>query len=196
MTDPRISAPSALRNRGPILEVLRAHLPKSGTLLEIASGTGEHVSHFAAHLPGWRFQPSDPDAARRASIDAWAAGLANVAPAIDLDVTGVWPALRADAVLCVNMIHIAPWAATPGLMRGAAATGAGVLITYGPYIREGVATAEGNLAFDADLRARDPSWGLRSVEDVAREAALVGFAAPLIVEMPANNLCLVFRRAG
>lgn len=198
MEDARLSAPSALRNREPILEVLRRVLPPAGEVLEVASGTGEHVAHFAAALPEIGFQPSDLDAARRASIDAWAQGLANVRPAIALDTIGAWPAGRFDAVVCINMIHIAPWAATLGLIGGAGAVlpSGGVLVLYGPYLRDGVATAPGNLAFDADLRARDPGWGLRRLERVAEIASAAGFSGPEIVEMPANNLCVVFRREG
>jgi len=193
MSDPRISSPAALRNREPILEVLRAHLPPAGLLLEIASGTGEHAAHFAAHMPGWRFQPTDIEPARRASIDAWCAGLPNVAPAIHLDTTAPWPALRPDAILCCNMIHIAPWAAALGLFAGALDSGAATLILYGPFFRDGIETAASNLAFDADLRRRDPAWGIRRLEDVV--AAARGFAVADTVLMPANNLCVVFRRA-
>lgn len=196
MSDLLPSSPSALRNRDPILDVLRATLPKTGTLLEIASGTGEHVSHFAAHLPGWMFQPSDFDPACRATIDARCAGLGNVQPAIQLDVSLPWPELHVDAVLCVNMIHISPWHATIGLMTGAAGAGAGLLITYGPYKRGGLHTAPSNAAFDADLRARNPAWGIRDLEAVAAGAVEAGFAAPQIIEMPANNFCLVFRKGG
>jgi SAM-dependent methyltransferase len=197
--DARMSSPSALRNRGPILEVLRAHLPPSGTLLEVASGTGEHVVHFAGHLPGWKFQPSDLDADRRASVDAWAQGHARIRPAIPLDTTGSWPAglLETglfDAVLCVNMIHIAPWAATIGLVAGAASVlrPGGSLVLYGPFLQDGVATAPGNIAFDADLRARDPSWGIRDLASVRELAITAGFAAPCVIAMPANNLSVVF----
>ena len=194
--DPRISAPSALRNRGFILEVLRAYLPAEGAVLEIASGTGEHVAHFGAFLPSVTFQPSDPDSARRASIDAWAAALPNVRPALALDSTAGWPEGPFDAVVCINMIHIAPWAACEGLVRNAAVAlrPGGVLLTYGPYRRAGEHTAPSNAVFDADLQARHPEWGIRDLEAVAELAAAVGFAAPDIVEMPANNLCLVFAR--
>lgn len=196
--DPRRSAPAAGRNRDPILDVLRRHLPATGLVLELASGTGEHVVHFAAALPGLTFQPSDPDPAARASIDAWAAGAANIRPTLALDAAAPgWPVTAADAVVCINMIHIAPWSATEGLMRGAAAilpTGA-PLILYGPYRRGGAHTAPSNAAFDADLRARNPAWGVRDLEAVAALAAAQGFAPPEVVEMPANNLVLVFRRA-
>jgi len=196
--DPRISAPSALRNRGFILEVLKPYLPADGVVLEIASGTGEHVAHFAQSLPAVMFQPSDPDPARRASVDAWAATLPNVRPALALDSTAEWPEEPVDAVVCINMIHIAPWTACEGLVRNAALVlrPGGVLLTYGPYRRAGEHTAPSNAVFDADLRARHPDWGIRDLEAVADLAATCGFAAPEIVEMPANNLCLVFRRTS
>jgi hypothetical protein len=196
MTDPRRHAPATLRNREPLLATLRRHLPATGLVLEIASGTGEHAGFLAAALPHLAFQPTERDAEALPGIDAWAAGLANIRPAILLDATEPgWPA--ADAVLCVNMIHIAPWAATPGLMRGAAASlpPGGPLILYGPFKRGGAHTAPGNAAFDADLRARDPAWGLRDLEAVAEAAAAEGFAPPIVEPMPANNLTLVFHRS-
>ena len=188
----RMTAPAAARNRDAILVVLRSCLPPSGTLLEIASGTGEHAAHFAAGLPDWHFQPSDPVAERRASINAWCEGLPNVAPALALDAGAPWPITHADAVLCCNMIHIAPWEATLGLLRNAAALGA-MLIIYGPYIQDGVQTAPSNLAFDTDLRSRDPRWGLRRLEDVVDAAA--GFALAKVLAMPANNLSIILRKA-
>lgn len=194
MTDPRLFAPATERNREAILAVLRRDLPPSGLVLEVASGTGEHVAHFAAALPGLDFQPSDPVAERRASIDAWAAGRRNIRPAVELDACAAWPLDRADAILCFNMIHIAPWSATLGLLRGAAKvlpTGA-PLILYGPYRRAGAHTAPSNAAFDADLRLRDPAWGVRDLEAVAQAAQ--GFGAPTVEAMPANNLMLIFRR--
>ena len=196
MTDPRQTAPSALRNREPILSVLRAVLPQSGSLLEIASGTGEHVAHFAANLPGWVFQPSNRDAAGRASIDAWAEGLANIRPAIALDVTQCWPDAGYDAILCINMIHIAPWEAGLALLDGAARLlrPQGLLILYGPY-RVGGSMSDSNMDFDADLRSRDPSWGIRDLETVSAEAAARGLAGPEVSTMPANNLTVVFHQA-
>ncbi|MBP0444492.1 DUF938 domain-containing protein [Roseomonas sp. SSH11] len=193
--DARRHAPAAARNREPILAVLREALPEKGVVLEVASGTGEHARHFAEALPGLTFQPSDPDPAARASIDAWGAGVANIRPALALDAVGEWPALAADAILCINMIHIAPWAACLGLFRGAAARLApgAPLILYGPYRRGGRHTAPSNAAFDEDLRARDPSWGVRDLEAVAELAAARGFGPPQVHEMPANNLLLVFR---
>lgn len=199
MTDVRRFAPAAARNRDPILAVLHDVLPDHGVVLEIASGTGEHAVHFAAAFPALTFQPSDPDADARASIDAWAAGVANIRPALALDASASsWPVDAADAVLCINMIHIAPWSACEGLMRGAAAIlppGA-PLVLYGPYRRAGRHTAPSNAAFDADLRARNPAWGVRDLEDVAALAAASGFGPPQVTEMPANNLVVVFRRAG
>ena len=191
----RRRAPAAARNRDPILDVLRPHLPAHGLVLEVASGTGEHTAHFAEALPGATFQPSDPDPGARASIDAWAADLANVRPALALDAAAEdWPIAHADAILCINMIHIAPWQAAIGLIRGAARVlpPNGTLFLYGPYFRPGVDSAPGNIAFDRDLRARNPAWGLRDLDAVAMLAAQHGFSPPHIVEMPANNLSLVF----
>lgn len=198
--DTRLYAPAAARNRQPILDVLKRHLPARGLVLEVASGTGEHVVHLAQACPAPMFQPSDPDPGHRASVDAWtgALGLANVRPAIALDVTAeVWPVEAADALLCINMIHIAPWAAAEGLMRGAGRVLApgGLLYLYGPYKRGGQHTAPTNAAFDAGLRAQNPAWGVRDLEAVASLAVANGFGAPTIVEMPANNLSLVFRKA-
>lgn len=195
--DPRRIAPAVARNRDALLAALRDILPAKGTALEIASGSGEHALHLAAALPGLTWQPSDPDASARASIDAWCGEAPNIRPALALDAT-VWPwtVARADAILCVNMIHIAPWAATLGLMRGAAAilpVGA-PLVLYGPFLSAGIATVPGNLDFDAGLRERNPEWGIRALEGVA--AAAIGFTLDRVVEMPANNLTVVFRRAG
>jgi SAM-dependent methyltransferase len=200
--DARREAPAAARNRGPILAVLRRHLPaRGGLVLEVASGTGEHAVHFAAALPALVFQPSDPDPEARASADAWARGsrLSNLRPALALDAAAPpedWPLARADAVLCVNMIHIAPWTAALGLVRGAARLlpPGGPLILYGPFRRGGRHTAPSNAAFDAALRAQDPAWGVRDLEAVAEEAAARGFGPPEVEAMPANNLTLVFRR--
>ena len=199
MTDARRYAPATERNRDAILAVLERHLPARGLVLELASGSGEHVVHFAAALPGLVFQPSDPDAEARASIDAWiaAAGLGNLRPAIALDAeAAIWPIESADAVLCINMIHIAPWAAACGLVEGAACIlgPGGILYLYGPFKREDRHTAPSNAAFDRDLCARDAEWGVRDLEAVAALAAAAGFAAPVIETMPANNLSLIFRR--
>lgn len=194
------SAPAALRNRAVILDVLSPHLPPGGLMLELASGTGEHALFFAQARPDVTFQPTDYDPSARASIDAYAeeAGLPNLRPALFLDATqpDTWPIDRADALLCVNMIHISPWEATVGLIAGAARIlpAGGKLMLYGPYFREGVETAPSNLAFDDSLRARNPAWGIRRLEDVAALAAEAGFSAPEVTEMPANNLTLVFCR--
>lgn len=193
----RLSAPSALRNRQPILDTLRRCLPRTGLVLEIASGTGEHVAYLAAALPGLTWQPSDPAPDRRASIDAWASDLTNVHPACDLDTQeAVWPISRADAVLCINMIHISPWSAAEGLFAGAARIlpSGGPLALYGPYDRADVPLAPGNQAFDADLRSRNPAWGLRTVEAVSALATSKGFGPPTIVDMPSNNLIVLFHR--
>ena len=195
----RREAPAAARNRQPILEVLLPHLPEKGLVLEIASGTGEHVVHYAAARPDLTFQPSDPDASARASVDDWVQtmGLSNVRPALEIDVTKeAWPVERADAVLCCNMIHIAPWEATIGLVSGAARLlpPGGLLFTYGPYRRGGRHTAPSNETFDADLKRRNPAWGVRDLEAVTELAHREGFSGPEIVEMPANNLSLLFKR--
>ncbi|TCZ66169.1 DUF938 domain-containing protein [Roseicella aquatilis] len=201
MTDACRHAPATARNRGPILGVLRRHLPGTGLLLEVSSGTGEHAVHFAAAFPGLAWQPSDPDPAARTSIAAWAAaaGLPNLRPPLDLDAAAAaWPVARADAVLCINMIHIAPWEAGLGLLRGAARLlppGA-PLILYGPYRRGGRHTAPSNAAFDASLRAQDPRWGVRDLEDVAAAAMAAGFGPPEVEELPANNLAVIFRRTA
>jgi SAM-dependent methyltransferase len=201
MTDRRRYAPATQRNRDAILAVLTRHLPARGLVLELASGSGEHIAYFASALPGLEFQPSDSDASARASIDAWvaAAGHANLRRAVALDAAAAsWPIETADAVLCINMIHIAPWRAACGLMEGAARVLAagGVLYLYGPHRREGRHTAPSNDAFDLDLRARNPEWGVRDLEAVAALAAASGFAPPLVEPMPANNLSLIFRRCA
>lgn len=196
---PALRAPATARNRDPILAVLRGVLPISGEVMEIASGTGEHVVHFAAALPDLVWQPSDPDPRALASIAAWRedAALANVRPPVMLDAAApVWPVACADAVLCINMVHISPWAATEGLMAGAARLlGSGrPLVLYGPYRRAGHPLEPSNAAFDEDLRRRDPAWGLRSVESVRACALEHALEFDQLVEMPANNLLLVFRK--
>jgi SAM-dependent methyltransferase len=192
-------APAAARNREPIAAVLREVLPASGTVLEVASGTGEHAACFAALFPGLRWQPSDPDPQALASIRAWRAEveLANLLEPVRLDASAEpWPVAAADALLCINMVHITPWAATAGLLRGAGrllAAGA-PLILYGPYRRAGVPTAPSNEAFDLSLKARDPQWGLREIEAVEAEAGCNGLRLERVFEMPANNVTIVFRR--
>ena len=199
----RRTAPAAERNKQPIAEVLARVLEPlrrtGGTVLEIASGTGQHVVHFAGVLPELCFVPSDPDPVARVSIEAWRAeaGLPNVEPPLELDVcTAAWPITAADAIVCCNMIHIAPWRACEGLMCGAGRTlsSGGVLVLYGPFSRDGEHTAPSNAAFDADLQARDPSWGVRDLADVERQARSEGLELEETVCMPANNLTVVFRR--
>ena len=201
-TDARRHSPAAERNRGPILAELLRVLPPQGVMLEIASGTGQHAAHFAAALPAWQWLPSDGDADSLASISAWCASTSNVLPPIQLDVAAAtWPGVPAqvDAVFCANLLHISPWATTPGLMQGAARhlVAHGLLLVYGPYLEDGVPTAPGNLAFDADLRARHPAWGLRRLGDVLAQAHTAGLHLQERVALPANNLLLVLaRRAG
>jgi hypothetical protein len=197
----RLQSPAAERNRAPILVELQRLLPARGLLLEIASGTGQHAAHCSAGLPGWHWLPSDIDPASLPSISAWCAGLGRVHAPVQVDVLQPhWPGVPAqvDAVYCANLIHIAPWACCAGLMQGAGRhlTPQGLLITYGPYLEDGVPTSPGNLAFDADLRARHPAWGLRRLDDVAGEAARAGLALRERVAMPANNLLLVWARNG
>lgn len=198
-SDPRRRhAPAAERNRDPILEVLRRVLPERGVVLEVASGTGQHAAHFARGLPHLVWQPSDPDPDHRASIAAWTGGIATVRPPLDLDAAGGdWPVERVDAVVCINMIHIAPWPAALGLLAGAARVlGPGApLYLYGPFRRGGRHTAPSNEAFDADLRRRDPAWGVRDLDEVAHAAEAAGLRPDGVVEMPANNLSVVFRRS-
>ncbi len=193
-------SPAAQRNRAPIAQVLSEELPERGLVLEIASGTGEHAVHFARQFPDLDWQPSDPDAQARASIGAYAeeAALPNLREPVALDVsTEEWPIRSADALLCVNMVHISPWRASEGLFAGAAeilAEGA-PLILYGPYIEAGVETAASNLAFDESLKARNPEWGLRDVSDIDALARRSGFSRMRRVQMPANNIVLVYRRS-
>jgi hypothetical protein len=213
MTDDlRLFAPATARNREPIRAVLADILPTSGLVLEVASGSGEHVMHLAAAFPKLRFQPSDPSEPARRSIAAWTAetGLGNILPPLDLDASlfdaslcasssqaASWPRV-ADAVLCINMIHISPWSATIGLITQAASIlppGA-PLYLYGPYQRNGAHTAPSNAAFDADLRSRNEAWGVRDLDAVAALAASAGFAGPQVIEMPANNLSVIFHRQG
>ena len=201
MTDHRRSAPHVARNAGPIAEVLAEILPPRGLVLELASGTGEHILHFAQAFPKLLWQPSDPEPAALRSIEAWRAesGLFNLLPPVSLDVRAAdWPVAQADALLCINMIHISPWAATVGLMRGAGRLleeGA-PLYLYGPYRRAEVETAPSNEAFDADLRARDPQWGLRDLAEVVAEAGQHGLILDRVVEMPANNISVILRKGA
>lgn len=197
-SDARRRSPAAARNREPIAAVLADLLPSSGCVLEIASGTGEHIAYFAESFPSLDWQPSDPEPSSLASIASWTSGHTNVSTPVAIDATEPgWPVERSDAVYCANMIHIAPWDATLGLMAGASAVLASdaPLILYGPYLRGDVATAPSNLDFDGSLKARDARWGLRSVEDVRAAAEVRGLAFERLIEMPANNLMLVFRKA-
>lgn len=195
----RRSAPAAERNRTPIAAVLKRVLPASGLALEIASGTGQHIVHFARELPHLFWQPSEPDAELRASIAAWTmdAGLPNIRPPLNIDVTAEeWPIGHAGAVLCINMIHIAPWAATLHLLAGASRllAGDGVLFLYGPYRRFGRHTAPSNEVFDHQLRARNQDWGVRDLEAVVEIAGRHRFRLEEVIAMPANNHSVVFRR--
>lgn len=195
------TSPATARNREPILQVLRRVLPREARVLEIASGAGEHAVFIAQAIPQVRWRPSDPDPDARASIAAWraAAGLANLDPPLALDAAdpATWPAAPVEAVVCINMIHISPWAATEGLMAGAGRvlSGGGQLVVYGPFVEADVPTAPSNLAFDESLRARNPAWGLRRREQVAALADAHGLRLSERVAMPANNLMLVFVRA-
>lgn len=197
--DARRHAPATERNRQPILAALKTALPGRGLVLEVASGSGQHAVFFAANLPGLVWQPTDRDAALRASIAAWRAGAGapNLREPLALDACAAdWPVAQADAVVCINMIHIAPWEATLGLMAGAARVlpPGGPLFLYGPFRRDGRHTAPSNAAFDESLRSQDPSWGVRDLEAVAAVAHDRGFRAGAVTGMPANNLSVVFRR--
>jgi SAM-dependent methyltransferase len=193
-----LSSPSVLRNRDPILAVLRRVLPDRGTVLEIASGSGEHAIYFAAALPNLTWQPTDADPAALRSIAAHleAACLPNLLPPIELDAARPpWAVLHADAVVAINMLHISPWRTAEGLMSGASRVLrlGGVLYLYGPYRENGVHTAPSNAVFDESLRARNPDWGVRDLSDVEQLARSNGLVLEERVVMPANNLSLVFR---
>jgi SAM-dependent methyltransferase len=192
-------APATDRNREPILDVLRGVLPERGLVLEVASGTGQHAAYFASNLPRMEWQPSDADPEALESIEAWReeTQAPNLRPPIRLSATdSEWGVDAADAVVCINMIHIAPWGACEGLFKGAArllAPGA-PLYLYGPFRFNGSFTAPSNEAFDASLRSRDPSWGVRDLVDVTALATANGFAREAVIDMPANNHSIVFRR--
>jgi hypothetical protein len=228
MTDARQYAPATARNREPIREVLARELPARGTVLEIASGTGEHAVHFARAFPHLTWQPSDVAGSALASIAAWLAEaqLPNLRAPLALDVTSAtWPIdrrsrivgggdpdgsaggaggqaprgiERADAIVCTNMVHIAPWEAALGLFAGAARLlpADALLYLYGPYRFGGAFTAPSNAEFDRSLRARDPRWGVRDVDELTTAAAAHGFALKQVIAMPANNHSLVFRTAA
>jgi hypothetical protein len=191
-------SPAAERNKGPILEALRRLLPPSTTVLEIASGSGQHAQHFAGACPGWLWQPTEADGALLPAIDARCDGLANVLPAVPLNVTrAAWQVSSAPpfgAVYCANLLHIAPWSICRALMRGAASHlgRGGRLLLYGPYRQTHAPTAPSNEAFDAELKSRNPQWGLRALADVEREAAAHGLLLHEVVALPANNLLVVF----
>ena len=192
----RRQAPAAARNVGPIGDVLTDWLPSEGLILEIAAGTGEHALAFATRFPHFDWIPSDPDPQALASIDAWRAeGPPNLGQAVQIDTRDDnWPVDAADAILCINMVHISPWESAIGLLNGAQRLlgKGGPLILYGPWIEDGVDTAPSNIAFDESLRARDGRWGLRRVEDFAREGEARGLVFADRREMPSNNIMLRF----
>ena len=199
MSDHRQFAPATQRNRHSILDVLRSVLPTTGVVLEIASGSGEHVVHFAKNLAGLIFQPSDSDPATLLSVSAWmkATRVTNVRPPVILDASQPpWSIASADGIICINMIHISHWDSTVGLMKGAGAIlpPSSPLYLYGPFKRAGIPTAPSNQWFDRSLRNHDPNCGLRDLEAVVGVAQSAGFSEPVITEMPANNLSVVFRR--
>jgi len=202
--DSKQYSPSAARNLEPVILVVLEAFPRRGRVLEIASGSGQHVVALAEALPDVAWQPSDPDAAARGSIAAWIAdtGRLNVEPPLAIDVTVEdWEAAVAvpfDGIVCINMLHISPWAACRGLMRGAGATltPGGLLYLYGAYRRGGGHTAASNAQFDASLRLRNPQWGVRNLEDVEAEARSNGLDLAQVIEMPNNNLSVFFRRRG
>ena len=199
MTDARRSAPHVGRNTGPILEALRKTLPEQGLVLEVASGSGEQSAAFARAFPKLLWQPSDPDPAALASIQAWrdSEALLNLLPPVELDAClANWPIASAQAIVCINMVHISPWSATEGLMRGSERIlpPGGILYLYGAYKENGIHTAPSNAVFDESLRARHLDWGVRDVADVTRLASTHGLVLVERIPMPANNLSLVFRR--
>lgn len=198
-TSDALFAPAVARNKEAILEALRHLLPASGLVLEVASGSGEHIVHLASALPRLSWQPSDADprALRSIAAHTQTAGLANILAPLPLDVrTQPWPVPRADAVLAINMIHIAPWSATEGLMAGAGRLlpDGGLLYLYGPFKVAGVHTAPSNATFDRDLRARNPAWGVRDVEAVSEAGLVQGLSFIERLPMPANNFSLVYRK--
>lgn len=191
-------SPAADRNKEPILSCLRELLPEAARVLEVASGTGQHVVHFAAALPATRWQPSDPESEARRAITARleSLSLTNVSAPIELDVTGAWPVLSADALYTANMLHISEPETVAGLMQGAASVLGhdGRLLIYGPFKRGGVQVSPSNEAFDQSLRARNPRWGIRDLEEVASVAEQAGFELSKVIDMPANNFLLSFER--
>ncbi len=201
LPDGALASPASVRNAEPILTILRAHLPKSGRVLEIAAGSGQHALTFSSALPGLEWTPSDPSPDARASIAAWAAqaGAPNLQTPLALDCMDEtsWPEGQFEAVLCINMIHISPWAATEGLMKlaeRALPRPGGLLYLYGAYREAEIPLAPSNEAFEANLKARDPAWGLRDRDEVVALARSHGLTLTLRTEMPANNISLLFRR--
>ena len=202
--DQRMFSPAAARNSAPILAVLQRVLPANGVVLEIGCGTGEHAVHFAGAMPRLTWLPSDPDADSRASTASWieSTGLSNVLLPLDIDVCakawGVEHTAPFDAIVSLNMVHISPWAATLGLFAGAGRLlrAGGLLFLYGPFTRGGVHNAPSNAAFDASLRARNPSWGLRDIADLERVGESSGLSLQETIEMPANNKSLIFSNGG
>ncbi|WP_129141152.1 DUF938 domain-containing protein [Modicisalibacter coralii] len=197
----RLSSPAVARNRQPLLEVLEAALGGATRVLEVASGTGEHAAYFAAALPGLTWQPSDPSPSALASIAAWreSAGLDNLAEPLMLDVEArPWAVTDFDALVAINLLHIAPWSVTEALLgeAGRRLPEGGLLLLYGPFLRDGVPTAPSNLAFDDDLRRRDPRWGIRSLAAVNTLAGANGLSLERVVDMPANNVSVLLRRQG
>jgi SAM-dependent methyltransferase len=193
------TATAASRNRGPILQVLRDCLPPKARVLEIASGTGEHAVWFSTALPALTWQPTDQDQEALDSIAAWrdTSGLANLLPPLRLDASAqTWPVPQADAIVAINMVHITPWTTTEGLIAGAerVLTPGGLLFLYGPFREGGIHTAPSNAAFDRDLQARNPSWGIRDLDEITELAHRHRLSAPERFAMPANNLSVVFRR--
>ncbi|MCY1083638.1 DUF938 domain-containing protein [Archangium lansingense] len=194
-------APSAERNREPLLPVLRELLPSRGNVLEVASGTGQHAVFFARAFPELTWQPTDADPDAHQSIEAWRQeeALPNVRSPLSLDASSsIWPVESTDAIVCINMVHISPWEACQGLMRGAARVlpPGGPLILYGAYFIEGRPTAPSNLAFDASLRERNPAWGVRELGAVTQEARAHGLELDRVIDMPSNNFTVVFRPCG
>jgi SAM-dependent methyltransferase len=204
IADQRMFSPSAARNSAPILAVLKRVLPTQGVVLEIGCGTGEHAVCFAEAMPNLTWRPSDPDPEARSSTASWIefTGLSNILPPLDIDVcASTWGVERAapfDAILSLNMVHIAPWAASLGLFAGAGRLlrDGGLLILYGPFMRHGAHNAPSNAAFDATLKARNPAWGLRDIADLERVGEFSGLTLRETIEMPANNLSLVFSSLG
>ena len=195
----RHHAPATSRNRQPILEVLQRVLPESGLVLEVASGSGEHALYMAKHLPALSWQPSDADDGALSSIGDWRTheGSENLLPPVHIDASSrEWPVTAADALVCINMVHISPWPATLGLLDGASRIlpPNGLLYLYGPYILGDRVTAVSNLAFDESLRARNPAWGVRDLADVESAARQRSLDLREVVDMPANNLSLILRK--